>query len=248
MEIRVGTSGWHYKHWRGSVYPKDLPASKMLTWYAQSFRAVELNNTFYRLPTESALEAWRATVPADFRFAVKGSRFITHMKKLKDPELALDRFFNRVDLLQSKVGPIVFQLPPNWAVDVDRLADFLQALPRAHRYAFEFRHPSWHIEPVYQLLSRHRSALCIYHLAGFTSPLEITADFAYLRLHGPGGKYQGLYDNETLSLWAGRIRSWNIKAAWVFFDNDDSGFAIQNARELCNNLGGATGSLELLKK
>jgi uncharacterized protein YecE (DUF72 family) len=245
MEVRVGTSGWHYKHWLGPVYPKDLPA---LAWYAHSFRAVELNNTFYRLPTESALETWRATVPADFRFAVKGSRFITHMKKLKDPEVALNRFFNCVDLLHSKVGPIVFQLPPNWPVDVDRLADFLQALPKAHRYAFEFRHSSWHTERVYQLLNRHRSALCIYHLAGFTSPLEITTDFAYLRLHGPGGKYQGLYDTGTLSLWADRIWSWNIKAAWVFFDNDDSGFAIQNAREFCDMLGDAAGRLELHKK
>ena len=237
MEIRVGTSGWHYKHWVGPVYPKGLAASKMLEWYADRFNAVEINNSFYRLPPESALETWRATVPPGFQFAVKGSRFITHMKKLKDPAPSLEKFFARADLLGSKLGPIVFQLPPNWPVDVDRFADFLPALPPAHRYAFEFRHPSWNTERIYQLLRRHRSALCIYHLAGYTSPLEITSDFAYLRLHGPGGKYQGLYDREALSTWAGLIRSWNIKAAWAFFDNDDSGFAVQNARELRELLG-----------
>lgn len=232
MEIRIGTSGWHYKHWLGPFYPKGLASSEMLAWYAREFRAVEINNSFYRLPPESAVEAWRATVPVDFRFAVKGSRFITHMKKLKDPAPALEKFFARADLLGPKLGPVVFQLPPNWAVDVDRFAEFLQALPRAHRYAFEFRHPSWHTEGIYRLLRHHRSALCIYHLAGFTSPIEITTDFAYLRLHGPGGKYQGLYDDAALSMWAERIRSWKVKAAWVFFDNDDSGFAVQNAREL----------------
>jgi uncharacterized protein YecE (DUF72 family) len=237
MEIRVGTSGWHYKHWLGPVYPKGLAPSKMLAWYARNFSAVEINNSFYRLPPESAVETWRATVPDDFRFAVKGSRFITHMKKLKDPAPPLEKFFARADRLGPKLGPVVFQLPPNWPVDVDRLADFLQALPRAHRYAFEFRHPSWHTEGIYRLLSRYRSALCIYHLAGFTSPVETTTDFAYLRLHGPGGKYQGLYDTEALSMWADRIRSWSVKAAWVFFDNDDSGFAVQNARQLRDLLG-----------
>ena len=237
MEIRVGTSGWHYKHWQGPVYPKGLASSKMLAWYAQRFHAVELNNTFYRLPSESAVRAWRATVPDGFRFAVKGSRFITHMKKLREPEAALDNFFARADLLASKMGPVVFQLPPHWPVDAGRFKDFLQALPRAHRYAFEFRHPSWHTEAIYSLLSLHRAALCIYHLAGFFSPLEITTDVVYLRLHGPGGKYQGLYDAETLSGWASRILSWNVRAAWVFFDNDDSGFAVRDAGELREMLG-----------
>src|SRR5262245_42466455 len=114
MEVRIGCSGWHYKHWVGPFYPADLPASKMLAWYAERFDTVEINNSFYRLPPETAPESWKRTVPAGFRFAMKGSRFITHMKKLKDPEPAIEKFFSRAELLGRKLGPIVFQLPPNW--------------------------------------------------------------------------------------------------------------------------------------
>jgi uncharacterized protein YecE (DUF72 family) len=178
------------------------------------------------------LQTWRETVPARFRFAVKGSRFITHMKRLKDPGPALEKFFSRADLLGPKLGPVVFQLPPKWSLDLDRFAEFLEALPRRHRYAFEFRDPSWHTKKVYELLRRHRAAFCVYELAGSVSPLEITTDFAYVRLHGPGGKYQGLYEQKALATWADAILSWPVKKAWVYFDNDDSGFAARNAREL----------------
>jgi len=232
VTFHVGTSGWHYRHWLGSFYPTGLAASKMLEWYARQFDTVEINNSFYRLPPESALQTWRETVPGGFRFALKGSRFITHMKKLKEPGPALAKFFSRGDLLGPRLGPVVFQLPPNWSLDLDRFAVFLEALPPGHCYAFEFRDPEWHTEKVYELLRRHRAAFCIYQLAGFVSPLEITADFAYVRLHGPGGKYQGLYDKKALATWADRISSWPVKQAWVYFDNDDSGFVLRNAREL----------------
>src|SRR5579872_2368541 len=149
--VHIGTSGWHYKHWRGPFYPDKLPASKMLGFYAQDFDTVELNNTFYRLPLESGLEVWRESTPKGFCFAAKGSRFLTHMKKLKDPETGIGRFFERVDRLGNKLGPIVFQLPPWWEVDVERLKGFLEALPPRHRYAFELRNPTWHSPEIFRL-------------------------------------------------------------------------------------------------
>ena len=237
MKLDVGTSGWHYRHWLGSFYPEGLTASKMLEWYAGQFDTVEINNSFYRLPPESALQSWRETVPAGFRFALKGSRFITHMKKLKEPGPALAKFFSRGDLLGRKLGPVVFQLPPNWSPNPDRFGAFLEALPHGHRYAFEFRDPEWHTEKVYELLRRHGAAFCVYQLAGFVSPFEMTTDFAYVRLHGPEGKYQGLYDKKALATWADRILSWPVKHAWVYFDNDERGFAPRNARELREMMG-----------
>jgi uncharacterized protein YecE (DUF72 family) len=233
-DIRIGTSGWHYKHWVGRFYPDRWPASKMLAFYMERFDTVELNNTFYRLPPETALEDWRESTPPRFLFAAKGSRFLTHMKKLKDPEPGVTRYFERVDQLGKKLGPILFQLPPKWGVDVGRLEEFLAALPRHHRYAFEFREPSWNTGAVLDLLRKANVAYCIFDLAGYQSPIEVTADFAYLRLHGPGGKYQGSYSDESLRAWAKRIRNWRreLEAVFVYFDNDDSGYAAQNASRL----------------
>src|SRR5579872_5068794 len=155
--VYIGTSGWHYQHWRGPFYPEKLPASKMLEFYTQHFDTVELNNTFYRLPPEKGLAQWRETTPAHFRFAAKGSRYLTHMKKLKDPEKGVGNFFSRVDQLGAKLGPIVFQLPPHWGADPGRLDEFLQSLPPRRRYAFELRDPSWHAEDVYRILRRRHA-------------------------------------------------------------------------------------------
>jgi uncharacterized protein YecE (DUF72 family) len=233
-EVCIGTSGWHYKHWIGTFYPPKTPASKMLAFYVDRFDTVELNNSFYRLPTKTALESWRDSTPENFVFAAKGSRFLTHMKKLKDPETGLARFFDCIDVLGEKLGAILFQLPPNWTVDLGRLESFLEALPPTHRYAFEFRNPTWDAEEVYRILRRHNAAYCIFHLAGFQSPLEITADFSYIRLHGPGGKYQGSYTEQQLKTWSRRIRGWQhmLNQIFVYFDNDDSGFAAHNALTL----------------
>jgi uncharacterized protein YecE (DUF72 family) len=233
-DIRIGTSGWHYKHWVGTVYPPRWPAPKMLAWYQEHFDTVEINNTFYRLPPESAVEEWRSSTPANFRFAVKGSRFLTHMKKLKDPAPGLEKFFSRADLLREKLGPILFQLPPNFEVNIPRFEEFLEALPKWHRYAFEFRNETWNIPQVLQLLSRHNMAYCPFHLAGYQSPVEITTDITYVRLHGPGGKYQGSYDDEALGVWARRIREWrrDLTSIYIYFDNDDSGYAAHNALRL----------------
>lgn len=232
--VWIGTSGWHYKHWAGSFYPERCPASKMLGLYQENFDTVELNTTFYHLPQPSALACWRDSTPPGFLFAAKGSRFLTHMKKLKDPEQGLRRFFDAVEVLETKLGPILFQLPPNWQLDLDRLRNFLACLPDHHRYAFEFRNPTWNVPAVYQLLREYNAASCAFHLAGVFSPIEITTDFTYVRLHGPGGKYQGSYSDEALSEWAARIREWNrvLTEIYIYFDNDDSGYAAGDALRL----------------
>jgi uncharacterized protein YecE (DUF72 family) len=240
--IRIGTSGWHYKHWRGPYYPHNLPPSRMLAFYRRDFDTVELNNTFYRLPPETAVDDWREAVPRGFLYAAKGSRFLTHMKKLKDPAQGVERYFERVDRLGSKLGPIVFQLPPRWGVNAARLEEFLETLPRAHRYSFELRDPSWHTQEIYRLLRRHEAAFCIYDLAGFESPRLLTTDFAYVRLHGPGPKaYQGSYPAAALRGWAERLADWqrSLREAYVYFDNDQAGYAVQDARALKQLLGTA---------
>src|SRR6266481_93093 len=207
-DIRIGASGYHYKHWVGPFYPPKTPAAKMLEYYIRYFDTLELNNTFYRLPTISAFESWRDSTPANFVFAVKASRYITHNKKLKDPENAIEDLLPRAEHLGKKLGPILFQLPPKWRVNVARLEELLEILPREHRYAFEFRELSWITPEVDRILRRFNAALCIYELAGFHTPLTITADFTYVRLHGPAaGKYQGSYSQEQLSRWAHQIKS-----------------------------------------
>lgn len=185
--IHIGTSGWHYEHWVGPFYPEAVPAEDYLSFYAERFAAVEVNNTFYQLPARETLVSWRDGTPGDFLFACKASRYITHMKKLKDPRDSLRRFFEVVEALDPKLGPILFQLPPRWHVDVERLEGFLEALPAGRRYAFEFRDESWFAAEVYDALARHNAAFCIYDLAGRRSPVEVTADFAYVRLHGSYG-------------------------------------------------------------
>jgi uncharacterized protein YecE (DUF72 family) len=218
----------------GPFYPEKLPASKMLEFYSARFDTVELNNTFYRLPLESGLKNWRETTPRGFCFAAKGSRFLTHMKKLKDPEVGVGRYFELIDQLRPKLGPIVFQLPPFWEVDLERLEGFLRALPKRHRYAFEFRNATWHAEAVYRVLRKHKAAFCIFEIAGFASECHITADFTYVRLHGPEGAYQGSYTLARLDRWAKQIEEWKkrLRAIYIYFDNDQTAYAVQNALTL----------------
>jgi len=233
-DIRIGTSGYHYKHWVGTFYPAKTPPSKMLEYYVLHFDTLELNNSFYRLPTIEAFESWRDATPRNFVFAVKASRFITHNKKLKDPENALDNILPRAEHLGKKLGPVLFQLPPKWRVNRERLEELLTCLPKYHRYAFEFREPSWMNPEIYDVLRKHNAAFCIYELAGFHSPIEVTADLVYVRLHGPGHKYQGSYDDRTLAAWAKRIENWAGRgnSVFVYFDNDQAGFAAENALTL----------------
>ncbi|HEU5232762.1 MAG TPA: DUF72 domain-containing protein [Terriglobales bacterium] len=232
--IRIGTSGWHYKHWVGKFYAEKFPASKMLAYYYEKFDTVEINNSFYMLPKIETLSGWREATPRNFEFAIKASRFLTHNKKLKEPENALNNFLPRAEALGKKLGPILFQLPPKWGINLERLSEFLEALPKYHRYTFEFRELSWLTDSVYELLRQHNVAFCIYELAGFHSPIEITADWAYVRLHGPGGKYQGSYSDKVLQQWAERIADWSTKlrSVYVYFDNDQAGYAALNALTL----------------
>jgi uncharacterized protein YecE (DUF72 family) len=239
LKIHVGTSGWHYKHWKGPFYEEHCPAPKMLEFYVRNFDTVEINNSFYKLPSESTFETWRDRTPPHFLFAVKGSRFITHNKKLKEPEHALDNFLPRAAKLGAKLGAILWQLPPAWQINVERLDEFLSAVGRPFRHAVEFRNPTWLDEKTYAVLRRHNAAFCIYDLAGFTTPFELTADWLYIRLHGPGGKYQGNYSSDQLREWADRILAWRhkLKRAFVYFDNDQAGYAALNALELKRLLG-----------
>lgn len=238
--IHIGTSGWHYDHWRGPFYPEDLAKKEFLQFYRQHFHTAEINNSFYQLPSEKTLIDWRESVPDGFIFAVKGSRYITHMKKLKDPDQSVPPLLERIQVLGDRLGPILFQLPPRWHFNEERLQAFLESLPRDYRYTLELRDPSWLNQEAYRILEKHGAAFCIYELAGRISPKEVTADFVYIRLHGPGDAYQGRYDRQTLAGWAGAISAWTAQGLTVFcyFDNDEAGYAAQNALELQDMLRG----------
>ena len=232
--IHIGTSGWHYSHWVGPFYPAGTSSEEFLDFYTGLFRTVEINNTFYQLPARETLDAWREGTPKDFLFACKASRFITHMKKLKEPKQSVARFFRTIEALREKLGPILFQLPPRWRLDVARLRAFLKALPRDHRYAFEFRDESWFTQDTLNILAEYGAAFCIYDLAGRQSPEAVTADIVYVRLHGPGKAYQGHYERRVLQRWARRCLAWSEegKEIYVYFDNDEKGYAAQDALTL----------------
>jgi uncharacterized protein YecE (DUF72 family) len=231
----VGTSGWSYKHWRGPFYPSGMSkGGDQLRFYAERFDTVEVNGTFYRLIEADTFRKWREATPPGFVFACKGSRYLTHMKRLKDPGQGVGRFFERVEALEDKLGPIVFQLPGRFKPDRERLVTFLDALPARHRYAFEFRDPRWFEPETLETLRQRGVALCLYEFAGQEAPLEVTADFVYIRLHGPDGPYQGSYGDAALRAWAKRVTTWAKKSldVYCYFDNDDRGYAPQNALRL----------------
>jgi len=232
--IHIGTSGWHYAHWVGRFYPEGMDSGDFLSHYVRHFGTVEINNTFYHLPARRTLVQWRDAVPARFVFACKASRFITHMKKLTDPARSTARFLDAIEVLGNKLGPVLFQLPPRWGVDVGRLTAFLDALPEGHRFAFEFRDESWFTAEVYQALADRNAAFCPYDLGGRRAPVEVTADFVYVRLHGPDGPYRGRYDGRTLAGWRRRLLSWSDagRDAYVYFDNDENAYATGDAARL----------------
>jgi uncharacterized protein YecE (DUF72 family) len=235
LKIFIGTSGWHYKHWLGVFYPAGTKGAQMFEFYARHFDTVEINNSFYRLPAAHTFDNWRESAPAGFCFAVKASRFTTHMKKLKDPQSSSEKFFLVAERLENKLGPILFQLPPRWKLNIERFAEFLAAIPRGHKYAFEFREDSWHVPEVFALLRKHKAALCIHDFADMKVPKELTADFTYIRFHGPtSAKYWGSYSDDDLKKWAQRIESWRsqLPATYVYFNNDPEGAAVRNALTL----------------
>jgi uncharacterized protein YecE (DUF72 family) len=232
--IHIGTSGWHYDHWVGPFYPEDISKDEFLAFYGDRFQTVEINNSFYHLPKKETLKKWRDSVQAGFVFSVKASRYITHMKKLKDPGKTLSPLLEVVHVLNPKLGPILFQLPPRWRFNLERFRDFLKALPRGPKYAFELRDPTWHDPRAYEAMAERGVAFCMYELAGTQSSREVTTDFVYIRLHGPGAAYQGQYSTESLSGWAGAISTWVRQGREVFcyFDNDEAGYAPRDALRL----------------
>lgn len=246
FEVHIGTSGWHYKHWVGEFYPPRFSAAKMFAWYAREFHTVEINNSFYRLPQEETFREWSKLAPPGFLFAVKASRFLTHMKRLKDPEDSIKLFFSRARYLGPHFGPVLFQLPPNWKADIGRLREFLTLLPRRHHYAIEFRDRSWFTTEIYELLRRHNVCLCIHDWHNTRWPFELTANFAYIRFHGTNGRYSGSYPDSMLQAWAWQIQSWEdrITDAYVYFNNDIAGHAVRNARILRTQLGDSTSTAQ----
>jgi uncharacterized protein YecE (DUF72 family) len=233
--ILIGTSGWHYESWRGPFFPKGLLLKDQLQFYASQFATTELNGVFYRTPTPAAVKAWRQQTGGDFVFAWKASKFITHWKRLSEKSVnSLELLEDRLALLGDKAGPILFQLPPNFHADAGRLKNFFELLSAKRRYSFEFRHESWYTPEIFRLLARQNISLCISDHHDAPSPWKRTADFVYVRGHGPGGRYRGHYSPDALSEWARRIRSWRKQGCdvYVYFDNDQKSAAPADALRL----------------
>jgi uncharacterized protein YecE (DUF72 family) len=238
-ELQIGTSGWVYKHWMDIFYPSNLPSDQQLSFYAQHFTTVEINFSFYRLPERYMFENWREQTPSNFIFAVKGSRYLTHMKKLKDPIEPLSRLMERASGLQEKLGPILFQFPHTWHINIERLQPFLELLQTypQQQFTLEFRHTSWLIPQVYKLLENAGVALCLP--VSPTVPLDVylTAPWTYIRMHS--GQWDVGYSDEELSTWAERIRLFLTQGinVYVYFNNDPNGHAIRDAQRLYILLG-----------
>lgn len=234
-EIRIGTSGWVYAHWKGIYYPEKLPQKDWFGHYTQDFDTVEINNTFYRLPNPETFENWGNVAPPGFRFTFKASRYITHLKRLKDPQASLDLFLERARLAGQSLGPILYQLPPHWKVDPRRLEEFLQALPGDLVHVFEFRDESWHRPEIRELLSRYQVTFCIHDHNPTAAPDWITSGTVYLRFHGSAETpYSGSYSDSQLRRQAERIAGWQRegKTVYAYFNNDIGGHAVRNALTL----------------
>lgn len=242
--VRIGCSGWQYEHWRGEFYPEGLPQARWFAHYALHFDTVEINNSFYRLPEAGTFDTWREQAPRHFLYAVKASRFLTHMKKLKDPEDPLLRFFDNVKHLGPHLGPILYQLPPNWALNLERFETFLRALAptwkRADtaapspRHVVEFREPSWYDDRVFTLLNRYNVALCLHDMPGSATGRLVVGPFIYVRFHFGESKYGGAYDDRRLDEWS----AWLTKHAtngldvFAYFNNDVKAHAPRDAVQL----------------
>lgn len=235
---RIGTSGWHYAGWFGPFYPASLKKKDALAYYVTKFDCAELNAPFYRTPTEFAVETWYSSTPDNFRFAWKASRFITHWRRLIVDENSLALLASRAALLREKLGPVLFQLHPKMPLNLERLAGFLKRLPKRRLHTFEFRHRSWYEEPVFALLRDHNAALCISDHADAPAPWVSTADWVYVRNHGPSGRYHGSYNDAQLRKWAETIQGWRHegKQVWCFFDNDVKSAAPADAARLLGML------------
>ena len=239
-KVYIGTSGWNYKHWSNGVfYPPGLNQKEWLDYYSKVFNTVEINNTFYRLPSKAVFEKWRDSVPEGFRFIVKANRFITHIKRLKDPESSVKNFLINMAGLEDKLGPVLFQLPPSWNANIERLKNFLSYLTSQKiipdlKPVFELRNKSWAVDEVFDLLRTYNTALCFADWPDLTIEKPVTADFVYLRRHGPKDLYSSDYSKKELKKDGEHIHLWleEGKDVYVYFNNDWGGYAVKNALEL----------------
>jgi len=234
LRFFIGTSGWHYDHWRHLFYPDKLAKAKWLDFYAHHFNTLEINNTFYHLPSEKAFTTWRDSSPDGFVFALKVSRFITHIKRLNDSQEPLDTFVSRAKILGEKLGPLLYQLPPSMHRNDERLESFLSILPQGIKHVLEFRHESWLDEVVFEIMRRYNIGMCVFDMPDFSCPLLATAGFAYIRFHGSTRLYSSSYSDDELAEWArgvARLPS-KVKSVYAYFNNDVGGCAVRNATTL----------------
>ncbi|MGE0601562.1 MAG: DUF72 domain-containing protein [Dehalococcoidia bacterium] len=233
----VGCSGWSYKHWRGDFYPEDLPQRAWFEHYAGQFDTVEINSTFYRLPSSATVQKWADEAPRGFKFAIKASQFITHYHRLQDSDGALKKLFDRMEPLGAHEGPILYQLPERFERDDERLSAFLHSLPSHHHHAMEFRHESWWTDEVFELLRKRHVAFVMFSMGKTQTPVVATSAHAYVRFHGPQ-KYRGGYETDDLRWWRDQLGSLDASNAWVYFNNDAGGHAPKDARALLELLHG----------
>jgi uncharacterized protein YecE (DUF72 family) len=233
MRAQVGTSGWQYRYWKGAFYPDGVPQSRWLEYYATRFPAVEVNNTFYRLPPSDTFASWAARTPVDFVFALKASRYLTHMKRLRDPAEPVARIVERAQPLGAKLGPVLLQLPPNFKIDLAAMDAVLGCFPSHVKVAVEARNPTWFVEEYAEVLSRHNAASCIAVSPDRATPVWRTADWGYARFHESQAKPYTTYGKKTLTIWADRLREmFDDASVYVFFDNDTNACAPRNAKAL----------------
>lgn len=230
----IGTSGWFYEHWYGNFYPEGLSKDKLLLHYSKFFNTVELNNTFYHLPKEKTVRMWEKKVYKNFLFSVKASRFITHIKKLKNIKGPLKLFLDRAVLLKGKLGPILFQLPPAFKRNDDIMERFFKALPKGYNWVMEFRNESWLTKDVFDIMRKYKVAFCIPSMPKFPVVLEATAPFSYIRMHGGSVLYGSNYSKNEIKEWATNIKGFlkNGLNVYIYFNNDAYGYAVKNALTL----------------
>lgn len=240
MPVRIGCSGFSYRHWKGTFYPADLPQRKWFEYYCKVFNTVELNVTFYRLPLQKTFDRWYKETPRDFVFSLKGSRFITHVKRLLDPEQPLELFFERALRLKGKLKVVLWQFSPGFKIEIARLKNFLDLLKKYPvRNTLEFRHESWITEDVINLCKEQDVSLCMADWPEFIDNLPVTSDFVYIRRHGEGGSYATCYSKASIKRDAKRIKNYmkkNVKDVFIYFNNDFQGYAPKNAKELMEQI------------
>ena len=233
--VNIGTSGWVYSGWLGNFYPEKIKSNLLLPYYANIFDSVELNNSFYQIPKEKNVKIWAEITPPNFVFSCKANRYITHFKKLQDTTESVEKLLSAFSHFEEKLGPILFQFPPYWPKDIPTLKKFIESLPAKYLYTFEFRHKSWFGEELYELLDKHQMALCFYDFKLYRAPEIVTAQFIYIRMHGPDEQaYQGAYEESTLQEYAQKLLNWQKegKSIYCYFDNTEKVNAPIDAQRL----------------